>query len=192
MKYSNQELWQFIKQHPDFTNFTGKDHDLRDWTKVNPEISVNLEKGPWYNHKTCEGGGLYDLAKVLNVLPETKMNTPTANEIWQKSKVVKQHPYLDKIVKSYFTGHRKIPTEHYSDLLKNGLIRVNKYKGEQMLIYPSLTPETAALAMENKPFNVNRIQRIFINPDGSSHPNGKRHLQDAYFVYDNALNHSII
>ena len=23
-------------------------------------------------------------------------------------------------------------------------------------------------------------------------PNGKRHLQDAYFVYDNALNHSII
>ena len=65
MRYSNTELWQFIKQHPDFTNFTGKDHDLRDWTKDNPEISVNLEKGTWYNHKTGEGGGLYELAKEL-------------------------------------------------------------------------------------------------------------------------------
>ena len=175
MKYSNQELWQFIKQHPDFTNFTGKDHDLRDWTKVNPEISVNLEKGSWYNHKTGEGGGLYDLARVLNVLPETKKNIPTANEIWQKSKVVTYDLELYKLAKSYFTDHRKIPTENYSDLLKNDLIRVNKYKGDQMLIYPSLTPETARLAMENKPYEVNRIQRIFVKPDGSSHLKGKQH-----------------
>ena len=97
---SNTELWQFIKQHPDFTNFTGKDHDLRDWTKDNPEISVNLEKGPWYNHKTGEGGSLYELAKELNVLPETKKNIPTANEIWQKSKVVTYDSELNQLATS--------------------------------------------------------------------------------------------
>ena len=45
-----------------------------------------------------------------------------------------------------------------------------------MLVYPSQTPETATHALESKPYVVKRIQRIYVNPDGSKHPKGKRHL----------------
>ena len=45
-----------------------------------------------------------------------------------------------------------------------------------MLIYPSLKAETVPLALENKPYEVNRIHRIFINSDGSKHQKGKKHL----------------
>ncbi|SVD29111.1 uncharacterized protein METZ01_LOCUS381965, partial [marine metagenome] len=100
-----------------------------------------------------------------------------ANKIWQKSKIIKSSdPESYQLAKSYFTEHRKISTEHYSDLLKKGLIRFNKYKDDIMLVYPSLSTETAILALENKHFNVYRIQKIFLNPDGSKHHKGKRHL----------------
>ena len=75
MRYSNLELWQFIQKHPDFTNFSGSDNDLRNWKKENPGLSINLELGKWYDHNTGKGGGLYQLAKNYNVLPEEKKNT---------------------------------------------------------------------------------------------------------------------
>ena len=86
MRYSNLELWQFIQKHPDFTNFSGSNNDLRNWKKENPGLSINLELGKWYDHNTGKGGGLYQLAKNYNVLPEGKKKSLSPSEIWQKSK----------------------------------------------------------------------------------------------------------
>jgi hypothetical protein len=74
MKYTNSELWQFIQLHPDFRNFSGTDSDLRDRTKENPALSIDLKKGQWYDHDTGEGGSLLELAKSLNDLPEENIN----------------------------------------------------------------------------------------------------------------------
>ena len=124
---------------------------------------------------------MYDLAAIKN-LNIKKENYPTSKKdlpqsIWDKSEVPNHSDSKSfQIAKSYFTKHRKIPLESYSDLLRKGLIRINKYRDVLMLVYPSLTPETADLAMESKPYGVKRIQRIFLNPDGSKHQKGKRHL----------------
>ena len=84
MRYSKFELWQLIQQHPDFINFSGKDNDLRDRNKENPGLSINLELGKWYDHNTGKGGGLYQLAKNYNVLPEGKKKIPTPNEMMRQ------------------------------------------------------------------------------------------------------------
>ena len=124
---------------------------------------------------------MYDLAAIKN-LNIKKENYPTSKKdlpqsIWDKSEVPNHSDSKSfQIAKSYFTKHRKIPLESYSDLLRKGLIRINKYRDVLMLVYPSLTPETADLAMESKPYVVKRIQRIFLYPDGSKHQKGKRHL----------------
>ena len=82
---------------------------------------------------------MYDLAeiknrnkaKVKNQASEGEKNRNLANKIWQKSKIIKSSdPESYQLAKSYFTEHRKISTEHYSDLLKKGLIRFNKYKDD--------------------------------------------------------------
>ena len=124
---------------------------------------------------------MYDLAAIKNLnikkenYPARKKDLPQS--IWDKSEVPNHSDSKSfQIAKSYFTKHRKIPLESYSDLLRKGLIRINKYRDVLMLVYPSLTPETADLAMESKPYGVKRIQRIFLNPDGSKHQKGKRHL----------------
>ena len=124
---------------------------------------------------------MYDLAAIknLNIKKENyqarKKDLPQS--IWDKSEVPNHSDSKSfQIAKSYFTKHRNIPLESYSDLLRKGLIRINKYRDVLMLVYPSLTPETADLAMESKPYGVKRIQRIFLNPDGSTHQKGKRHL----------------
>ena len=124
---------------------------------------------------------MYDLAAIKNLnikkenYPARKKDLPQS--IWDKSEVPNHSDSKSfQIAKSYFTKHRKIPLESYSDLLRKGLIRINKYRDVLMLVYPSLTPETADLAMESKPYGVKRIQRIFLNPDGSTHQKGKRHL----------------
>ena len=124
---------------------------------------------------------MYDLAAIKNLnikkenYPARKKDLPQS--IWDKSEVPNHSDSKSfQIAKSYFTKHRKIPLEFYSDLLRKGLIRINKYRDVLMLVYPSLTPETADLAMESKPYGVKRIQRIFLNPDGSTHQKGKRHL----------------
>ena len=83
--------------------------------------------------------------------PARKKDLPQS--IWDKSEVPNHSDSKSfQIAKSYFTKHRKIPLESYSDLLRKGLIRINKYRDVLMLVYPSLTPETADLAMESKPY----------------------------------------
>ena len=148
MRYSKFELWELIQQHPDFFNFSGTEIDLRDWTRENPALSINLKKEQWYDHNTAEGGGLFELAKSLNVLPEKenkmlissptarkktatidntpkKGTTPTPNEIWQKSK------QNDEAVKLYFTQGRSIPENHFADIFR--LFREDQYKGRQII-----------------------------------------------------------
>ena len=127
------------------------------------------------------GGKLYDLAvkhdlEIKNEYHQARIKD-LPQSIWDKSEVP-NHPDSRsfQLAKSYFTKHRNIPTENYSDLLINGLIRINIYKDVLTLVYPSLTPETAALAIESKPYGVKSIQRIFLHPDGSKHHKGKRHL----------------
>ena len=124
---------------------------------------------------------MYDLAAIKNLnikkenYPARKKDLPQS--IWDKSEVPNHSDSKSfQIAKSYFTKHRKIPLGSYSDLLRKGLIRINKYRNVLMLDYPSLTPETAALAMESKPYGIKRIQRIFLNPDGSTNRMGKKHL----------------
>ena len=99
---------------------------------------------------------MYDLAAIKNLnikkenYPARKKDLPQS--IWDKSEVPNHSDSKSfQIAKSYFTKHRKIPLESYSDLLRKGLIRINKYRDVLMLVYPSLTPETADLAMESKP-----------------------------------------
>jgi len=153
--------------------------DWRDPKQQNSSLSIS-RKG-YIDHKSGTSGSLFDLCRKHNLQivegnyhPSQKNSVQT---VWSKSEVPKHHDLGSfQLVKSYFTKHRKIPIESYSDLLGKGLIRVNEYQDDLMLVYPSLTPETAALALESKPYGVKRIQRIFLNPDGSKHRKGKRHL----------------
>ena len=153
--------------------------DWRDPNQKNSSLSIS-EKG-YIDHKSGMSGSLFGLCSKHNLQivegnyhPSQKNSVQT---VWSKSEVPKHHDLGSfQLAKSYFTKHRKIPIESYSDLLGKGLIRVNEYQDDLMLVYPSLTPETAALALESKPYGVKRIQRIFLNPDGSKHRKGKRHL----------------
>ena len=163
-----------------FSHYTefGPD-DWRDPNKKNSSLSIS-SKG-FFDHKSRESGSLCELCKqhnvpiAENIIQTHKKDLPQS--IWDKSEVLKHSDSKSfQIAKSYFTKHRNIPLESYSDLLRKGLIRINKYRDVLMLVYPSLTPETADLAMESKPYGVKRIQRIFLNPDGSKHQKGKRHL----------------
>ena len=150
--------------------------DWRDPNKKNSSLSIS-SKG-FFDHKSRESGSLCELCKqhnvpiAENIIQTHKKDLPQS--IWDKSEVVKHSDSKSfQIAKSYFTKHRNIPLESYSDLLRKGLIRINKYRDVLMLVYPSLTPETADLAMESKPYGVKRIQKIFLNPDGSTHQKGK-------------------
>jgi hypothetical protein len=163
-----------------FSHYTefGPD-DWRDPNKKNSSLSIS-SKG-FFDHKSRESGSLCELCKqhnvpiAENIIQTHKKDLPQS--IWDKSEVLKHSDSKSfQIAKSYFTKHRNIPLESYSDLLRKGLIRVNEYEGELMLVYPSLTPVSAALAINSKPYNVRRIQRIFLNADGTKHNNGKKHL----------------
>lgn len=185
MQYlSNQELLSSLLQGPckEFTeNGNG---DWRDWSKKNPSLSLNLEKG-FFNHKEGKGGPLRNLCLEYG-LPiyrsdQGQKKTPIGNSnidvqmIWEKSQ--RSHApesAVFGITDSYFSDQRKIPQAQYLDLLKLGLIRFNLYKENRMLVYPSLSLETLSRAMEGKSFPVERIQRIFLNRDNSK--KGKRHL----------------
>ena len=165
MRYSNLELWQFIQKHPDFTNFSGSDNDLRNWKKENPGLSINLELGKWYDHNSGKGGGLFELAKSLNVLPDKEKKIPTANAIWNKSK------RNDEAVKLYFTKGRSIPEQNFADILD--LFREDHYNGQQ-IIHPYYSFETWKTALSGNPIDVPRIQRIWF--DSSGHKRHKKHL----------------
>ena len=165
MRYSNLELWQFIQKHPDFSNFSGSDNDLRNWKKENPGLSINLDKGQWYHHNAGKGGVLFELAKSLNVLPENTKKIRTPNEIWTKSK------RNDEAVKLYFTKGRSIPEQNFSDIFD--FFREDHYNGKQ-IIHPYYSFETWKTALSVKPIDVPRIQRIWF--DSSGHKTLKKHL----------------
>ena len=165
MRYSNLELWQFIQKHPDFSNFSGSDNDLRDWKKENPGLSINLDKGQWYHHNAGKGGVLFELATSLNVLPENSKKIPTPNEIWTKSK------RNDEAVKLYFTKGCSIPEQNFADILD--LFREDHYNGQQ-IIHPYYSFETWKTALSGNPIDVPRIQRIWF--DSSGHKTHKKHL----------------
>ena len=152
MKYSDFELWQNIQQHPDFSNFSGTDSDLRDKNKENPGLSINLDIGQWYDHNSGKGGGLFELAKSLNVLPDKEKKIPTANAIWNKSK------RNDEAVKLYFSEGRRIPENHFTDIFR--LFREDQYKGRQ-IIHPYFSFDSWQSELNGKPFDVPRIQRIW-------------------------------
>ena len=165
MRYSNLELWQFIQKHPDFTNFSGSDNDLRNWKKENPGLSINLELGKWYDHNSGKGGGLFELTKSLNVLPDKEKKIPTANAIWNKSK------RNDEAVKLYFSEGRRIPENHFSDIFR--LFREDQYKGRQ-IIHPYFSFDSWQSELSGKLFDVPRIQRIWF--DTSGRKTDKKHL----------------
>ena len=165
MKYSNSELWQFIQPHPDFSNYSGIESDLRDKNKENPGLSINLDIGQWYDHNSGKGGGLFELAKSLNVLPDKEKKIPTANAIWNKSK------RNDEAVKLYFSEGRRIPENHFADIFR--LFREDQYKGRQ-IIHPYFSFDSWQSELSGKLFDVPRIQRIWF--DSSGHKTVKKHL----------------
>ena len=165
MKYSNSELWQFIQPHPDFANFSGIESDLRDKNKENPGLSINLDIGQWYDHNSGKGGGLFELAKSLNVLPDKEKKIPTANAIWNKSK------RNDEAVKLYFTEGRRIPENHYADIFQ--LFQEDHFNGRH-IIHPYFSFEAWQSELNGKPFDVPRIQRIWF--DTSGRKTDKKHL----------------
>lgn len=196
MQYlSNQELLSSLLQGPckEFTeNGNG---DWRDWSKKNPSLSLNLEKG-FFNHKEGKGGPLRNLCLEYG-LPiyrsdQGQKKTPIGNSnidvqmIWEKSQ--RSHApesAVFGITDSYLSDQRKIPQAQYLDLLKLGLIRFNLYKENRMLVYPSLSLETLSQAMEGKSFPVERIQRIFLNSD-----NSKKRGKDIWGAWATGLLHS--
>ena len=181
MEYTKFELWELIQPHPDYCNFSGPDSDLRDRNIENPGLSIDLKKGQWYDHNTDEGGGLYELAKKIGVLPEqNKMlkstptarrqavanhSTPTPNEIWKNSK------RNDEAAQLYFTQGRSIPENHYADVLR--LFREDHFKGRQ-IIHPYFSFDSWQSEQCGKTFDVPRIQRIWF--DSSGDKKSKKHF----------------
>ncbi|MBT3508840.1 MAG: AAA family ATPase [Nitrospina sp.] len=180
MRYTNLELWGFIQQHSDFSNFSGTDDDLRDKNKENPAYSIDLNKGQWYDHNAGKGGGLFELAKSLHVIPEKenkklkssptarkqtattdstpkKRTTPTPNDIWQKAN------QDDDAVKRYFTQGRRIPENHYTDIFR--LFRVDHYNGKHV-IHPYFSIDSWQSELSGNPTKVPRIQRIWFDDNG--------------------------
>ena len=185
---SNQDLLAELLKGP-FSHFKkiGQD-DWRDPSEKNPSFSLS-SKG-YIDHKSGTSGSLNDLAKEKNLLilnnhqPASYSQSNTqlkkssevdVQRIWEKSEIA-DHPESKSaaLIHSYLTNSRKIPFESYDDLLRKGLIRMNEYRGERMLVYPSLSAETLNDAIEGKPYTVFRIQRIFVDDKGDKLK--KKHL----------------
>ena len=150
----NQDLLEALLAGP-YSHF--KKYGTDDWrnpNEKNPGFSIS-SKG--WTIDGDKGGNLHDLAvkhdlEIINEYHQARIKD-LPQSIWDKSEVP-NHPDSRsfQLAKSYFTKHRNIPTENYSDLLVTGLIRINIYKDVLTLVYPSLTPETAVLAIESKPY----------------------------------------
>lgn len=185
---SNQDLLAELLKGP-FSHFKkiGQD-DWRDPSEKNPSFSLS-SKG-YIDHKSGTSGSLNDLAKEKNLLilnnhqpasfsqSNTQLKKSSAvdiQRIWEKSEIA-DHPESKSaaLIRSYLTNYRKIPFNSYADLLRKGLIRMNEYKGERMLVYPSLSAKTLNDAIEGKPYTVFRIQRIFVDDKGDKLK--KKHL----------------
>ena len=176
---ANSDLFTKLLDGP-FSHFkkVGED-DWRDPGVKNPGFSIS-SKG-YFNHNSELKGSLYDLCKENDLIPAENRNLDTNKKefpqiIWEKSSRA-EHPesYAFKLTENYLTKCRKIPLKNYSDLLKKGLIRVNEYKGDKTLIYPSLTPDESIQALSGKSYSLKRIQRIYLNSDGTKHTKGKKH-----------------
>ena len=152
----NKDLLEALLADP-YSHFKqiGQD-DWRDPSEKNPSFSLS-SKG-YIDHKLENFGSLYDLAKKHS-LPILKNRQPPSfiqsntqlkkssevdvQRIWEKSEIA-DHPESKSaaLIRSYLTNYRKIPFNSYADLLRKGLIRMNEYKGERMLVYPSLSAKT--------------------------------------------------
>ena len=153
--------------------------DWRDPSEKNAGFSLS-SKG-FRDHRSGESGGLHELAKKHDLAfpnghpPIDKGNR--AQFVWDKSaRADDQQSEAHRLVTAYLNQHRKIPLGNFADLLSLRLLRFNHYKEDLLLVYPSLTSQNFRQAIEGRAFNVNRIHRIFLNPDGSKHAKGKQHL----------------
>ena len=177
---TNTDLFSKLLEGP-YSHFkkVGED-DWRDIGTRNPGFSIS-SKG-YFDHNSGSKGSLSDLCKEYNLIPTENRNLDTNKKelpqiIWEKSaRAEHQDSHAFKLIESYFTKCRSIPLVNYSDLLKKGLIRVSEYKGDKMLVYPSLTPEESSLALKDESYDLKRIQRIYLNIDGTKHIKGKKHL----------------
>ena len=168
MRYTDPELWQLINNHPAFANYGGPNNDLRDRTEKDPSLSINLNKGVYFDHRTEKKGNLYSLAKSLGLLPistQNKKAPPTPHEIWLKAK------QDDDAVKLYFTKGRSIPENHYADILR--LFRTDHYKG-QKIIHPYFSFNGWQSELSGKAFDVPKIQNIWFDDHGKK--TDKKHL----------------
>ena len=173
---SNELLKKLLGTH--FSHFKQVgDDDWRDPNESNPSLS--LSSRGYFDHRTYVCGSLLKLAKAyhLSGLQNFKEIPPRtlAQKIWEVSQLArdsKTEAY--KLVSAYLTKSRKIPLDAYRDLLNIGMIRVNQYKDEKMIVYPSLSVIDAQHAFNKCYYEVKRIQRIFINEDGSK--KYKKHL----------------
>ena len=179
MRISKGELLVALLAGP-YSHFktVGAD-DWRDPKEKNAGFSLSL-KG-FCDHRLDESGSLYELAKrhnlgIFNDHRSTDKNN-LAQVVWDKSRRAGD-PESDahKWIAAYLSSHRKIPLENYADLLKLGLLRFNHYEEDRMLVYPTLTPQNYRDAVAGNGFTANRIQRIFLNEDGTKHLKGKKHL----------------
>jgi len=155
--------------------------DWRDPSENNASFSIS-SKG-YTDHKSGTSGSLYDLVQKHNLwilnkhqpasinqsrTPEKKSSPVNIQRIWEQSRVA-DHPESKSatLIRSYLSDYRKIPFEFYFDLLRKKLIRMNEFRGERMLVYPSLCPQTSRDAIDGKSYQVTRIQRIAVDNKGS-------------------------
>ena len=173
----NAELLEKLLAGP-FSHFKQVgDDDWRDPNESNPSLS--LSSRGYYDHRTNLCGNLYKLAKNYHLSGLEKLKSIPAvtqvQKIWAESQLAKDSKSeAYKLVNAYFTKSRKIPLDAYRDLLNIGMIRVNQYKDKKMIVYPSLSVIDAQHAFNKCYYEVKRIQRIFINEDGSK--KYKKHL----------------
>ena len=173
---SNELLKKLLGSH--FSHFKQVgDDDWRDPNASNPSLS--LSSRGYFDHRNYVCGSLLKLAKAyhLSGLQNFKEIPPRtlAQKIWAVSQLARDsNTEAYKLVNAYLTKSRKIPLDAYRDLLNIGMIRVNQYKDEKMIVYPSLSVIDAQHAFNKCYYEVKRIQRIFINEDGSK--KYKKHL----------------
>ena len=179
MRISKEELLAALLAGP-YSQFRKVgDDDWRNPKKKNAGFSLS-SKG-FRDHRAGESGSLYELAKrhhldILNSYQSDDKGNH-AQFVWNKStRTDDQQSEARRLVTAYLNQHRKIPLGNFADLLSLRLLRFNHYKEDLLLVYPSLTSQNFRQAIEGRAFNVNRIHRIFLNPDGSKHAKGKQHL----------------
>ena len=173
----NAELLEKLLAGP-FSHFKQVgDDDWRDPNESNPSLS--LSSRGYFDHRTYDCGSLLKLAKAyhLSGLQNFKEipHKTLIQKIWAESQLARDSKSeAFKLVNAYLTKSRKIPLDAYRDLLNICMIRVNQYKDEKMIVYPSLSVIDAQHAFNKCYYEVKRIQRIFINEDGSK--KYKKHL----------------